>query len=631
MGSMMRRTSTALTTISRPGSISERDGDSSSISGSTKGREASLLSTPPPPPPPPVAAVLTPGPISEPPLREAAAVTQKSTSASPLALPPTSPEATSPTAQSPTGYIPPPVIDSTAGNPGAFTDITDDLPQPDIVRDPHTVVTVEPQHDPQDEPQVEPPPAVDVIDSTAGNPGAFTDMVDNLPQPVIVQDPNTIVTAEPEVEHPSVDVIDSAAGNPGTFTDMTDELPQPTVAQDPYAAVPVEPKVEHPAVDVIDSAAGNPGTFTDMTDELPQPTVAQDPYAAVPVEPKVEHPAVDVIDSAAGNPGTFTDMTDELPQPTVAQDPYAVTPAKPHPEPPTIDAPEPAPVVLEGTHQQQLEPEGAITEVLVEEPTSYFDGPMTESIKDFEPVDNTVEPTTVDVPEPAATVIPETIHQHEPKPEATFSRALVEEPTGYFDRPIAESIKDFEPAVDNTIPKGAVNGNTTIIFPEPEHGEAAGYYRSEVIPTARSIHEGASQHGEEPNERQEEPTQQKDEPILSPFPVPTPEYNVPSYPVNLGSGQEVWGGEHDYYESASRSAVPVVVPIEKSPVPSIRLVLSIRFSMVRFLKSKPLDLECQKRIHLRILLPRESRFRNQQLICLSTSDLIVWQLLELNV
>jgi hypothetical protein len=36
--------------------------------------------------------------------------------------------------QDPTGYIIPPVIDTTVGNPGAFTDVIDDLPQPNIAQ-----------------------------------------------------------------------------------------------------------------------------------------------------------------------------------------------------------------------------------------------------------------------------------------------------------------------------------------------------------------------------------------------------------------------------------------------------------------------------------------------------------------
>jgi hypothetical protein len=44
---------------------------------------------------------------------------------------------------SPTGYVPPPVLDSTAGNPGAFTDDPDILPQPQTVIDPYAVPQLE--------------------------------------------------------------------------------------------------------------------------------------------------------------------------------------------------------------------------------------------------------------------------------------------------------------------------------------------------------------------------------------------------------------------------------------------------------------------------------------------------------
>jgi hypothetical protein len=40
---------------------------------------------------------------------------------------------------SPTGYVPPPVLDSTVGNPGAFTDDPDILPQTQTVVDPYAV------------------------------------------------------------------------------------------------------------------------------------------------------------------------------------------------------------------------------------------------------------------------------------------------------------------------------------------------------------------------------------------------------------------------------------------------------------------------------------------------------------
>ena len=41
------------------------------------------------------------------------------------------------TTESPTGYVPPPLLDSAVGNPGAFTDESDTLPQPAVIRDPY--------------------------------------------------------------------------------------------------------------------------------------------------------------------------------------------------------------------------------------------------------------------------------------------------------------------------------------------------------------------------------------------------------------------------------------------------------------------------------------------------------------
>ena len=124
----MRRTSSVLT-ISRPSSAAserdtERNVDNSSLndldplyyypSFLKKDTDNSSLSSPPFP------AAVTPSPITENPLREAVRIT--------FSEPP-----------SPTGPLP--VIDSTVGNPGASTDVTDDPPQPDIAQ---TVAPVEP-------------------------------------------------------------------------------------------------------------------------------------------------------------------------------------------------------------------------------------------------------------------------------------------------------------------------------------------------------------------------------------------------------------------------------------------------------------------------------------------------------
>ena len=353
MGSVMRRTSSVLT-ISRPGSAaSERDTDNSSVSSNTRARAGSTLSSPPLPP------VVTPSPIAESPLREAAAEAQESVGPSPLSQPITSSEVVTPPpveeAQSPTGYIPPPVIDSTVGNPGAFTDITDNLPQPDIAQDPQAVA------------------------------------------PIV--EPATLEPAEPE--------------------------------------------------------------------------------------------------------------------------------------------------------------DSTITEALVDEPTSYFDGPIAESIKDFDPVDHA----------------------------------------------------DKAPELSE-----AVHENTNVISPEPpqneQEGEAVEYYRGDVIPPTSEVvpenvdvvldpslgrREEPEAHREELEvhreeleahrdedavpvaaaEQEEPPTQQTSEPILIPVPMPVPNYDMPSYSMNLGSDQEVWGGEHDH----GVFPVPVVNPssedverVERSPAPSIKFV-----------------------------------------------------------
>ena len=142
LGSVMRR-AIPIFTIFRPASAaSERDTNNTSLSSITKGLESSTLGSPPLP------IVITPSPIVESPLPVAAAEAQESVGPSPLTtsseiVPPTLSPSVEET-QGPTGYIIPPVIDSTAGNPGAFTDDYYELPQPDITQDPHSLGPVEP-------------------------------------------------------------------------------------------------------------------------------------------------------------------------------------------------------------------------------------------------------------------------------------------------------------------------------------------------------------------------------------------------------------------------------------------------------------------------------------------------------
>jgi len=148
MGGVMRRASTVLA-ISRPGTPSERDGDSASLRRSTS-REAAVS----PPPPEPVSI---PTPISESPSREAEATQRDILGPSPLTqqptlvdIPPVEAVVAAPVqpaaeeAISPTGYIPPPVVDSSVGNPGAFTDDPEALPQPDVVVDPYAAMNTAP-------------------------------------------------------------------------------------------------------------------------------------------------------------------------------------------------------------------------------------------------------------------------------------------------------------------------------------------------------------------------------------------------------------------------------------------------------------------------------------------------------
>ena len=121
-----------------PSSSSESDTNNSSmyssLSGSTNVHAGSTSN----PSPLPSAANLQP-PIAESPFREAAAESQESVDISPLIISseivshPPSVEET----QNPTGDIPP-VIDSTVGDPGVFTNVID-IRQPDIAQDPQAV------------------------------------------------------------------------------------------------------------------------------------------------------------------------------------------------------------------------------------------------------------------------------------------------------------------------------------------------------------------------------------------------------------------------------------------------------------------------------------------------------------
>ena len=249
-------------------------------------------------------------------------------------------------------------------------------------------------------------------------------------------------------------------------------------------------------------------------------------------------------------------MVDEIPQPDIAHDPYAVAPveavAETHVEPTIVEAPQPAAEVLERTAQEEEpEPEPTVAEALVEEPTSYFDGPIAESVKDFEPTDHIDSPTR----------LAEAISENAlPEPENVQPEEVVEHPH-------AEVI----PAAT------VVDEDANVVLPEPDLGQhereldSEVHHDKDIIPVTT-----------EPKAQEE--TQQRIEPIAMPTPVPAAisNYDLPSYHINLGSEQVVWGGEHNYdseglqhpYESAY-SMIPSSENLkqdERSPAPSIKFV-----------------------------------------------------------
>jgi hypothetical protein len=129
-----------------------------------------------------------------------------------------------------------------------------------------------------------------------------------------------------------------------------------------------------------------------------------------------------------------------------------------------------------------------------------------------------------------------TLKQSPTEPE---EMALVDDPTSYFDGPMAESCRSTSEVVLE---------NVDVVL-EPN------LRRMMKTPV-------------EQEEQEEPPSQQKSVSIPFPVPIPVPNYDMPSYSMNLGSEQEVWGGEHDHPSSED------VDWVKRSPAPSIKFVLS---------------------------------------------------------
>jgi hypothetical protein len=150
MGNVVRRAST-MVAISRPGTPSSQEArDSDSVSVTKQKIDTTPLV-------PPSTSGVPVSPINESPAREAASVEAAATiGPSPLTqdtsvISPGPVQAPEESQTSPIGYIPPPLVDSTIGNPGAFTDDTESLPQTAIALDPFA-----PIQKPADGPATEP-------------------------------------------------------------------------------------------------------------------------------------------------------------------------------------------------------------------------------------------------------------------------------------------------------------------------------------------------------------------------------------------------------------------------------------------------------------------------------------------
>ena len=211
------------------------------------------------------------------------------------------------------------------------------------------------------------------------------------------------------------------------------------------------------------------------------------------------------------------------------------------------------------------------------------------------------EPSTPNSPLLPSVVTPPESHLHEVVPEIvqvgpsplaqpitssgivrpTFP-PLVEETQGQFISPVIDStvanpgaftgvIDDLQPVIirdPQTVASYFVEPSpVNVVYPEPDLGHRE---ELEALDDDDAVAVATDRERQEPL--------QKIDPILIPVPVPVPvpHYDMPSYPMNLGS--EVWDGEHDY-GTYYPSSVPVVNPssedvksVERSPAPSIRFV-----------------------------------------------------------
>ncbi|PPQ77168.1 hypothetical protein CVT25_010796 [Psilocybe cyanescens] len=320
MGGVMRRASTVLT-ISRPGTPSEgtRDSDSVSLKRTISKEIAAQPITLSPPP----AAVeqKLPTPIAESPAREAASMEpEAAVGPSPLAQqtaaaevteqPIESPAAAAPAPKapeeeqtSPTGYIPPPIIDSSAGNPGAFTDDPESLPQPEIIaKDPYA-----PPPPTEVAPAAEAAPVAEVAPAAEVAPNAEVAPVTEVAP--AVEPPPLVEAAPAPTESPAQELQEDIVQESAPSTEQTSEAAEVQVpaseAEHAYFDKPiveslldfeigptehvVEPDHEHgeaaqyyngPAMPIAEPTAAGISTTEEMHEEVPIPTFVPEQVSA---------------------------------------------------------------------------------------------------------------------------------------------------------------------------------------------------------------------------------------------------------------------------------------------------------------------------------------------------------------
>lgn len=258
---------------SRPSSIhGDRERDSFDNTSVTKQKLDTTQATLAPAP----AKHVVPSPVNESPARERAA---EADAVGPSSLNQVLHEAAGSEqaeAMSPTGYVPPPLIDSSIGNPGAFTDQADELPQPVTVSDPF----------------LPPKPS-----STRGPPSSYAPSVHDTPASITVskvhpEAPPTESEPDPSGPHdgPSAPAAAPMAGPPSNATGEVDmPAPAPVLESEP-ASTPSPPIPEPELASAPPSPIPEPEPASAPPPPIPEPEPVSVPPAAPPAQIDMPEP-----------------------------------------------------------------------------------------------------------------------------------------------------------------------------------------------------------------------------------------------------------------------------------------------------------------------------------------------------